>query len=161
MGRRLGGAAHPALGRLMRAALARLWARLGWRGLALSSSGLAWISYGASITVQPRYGTVRGISVLLDIMCMAAWGWLWMVAGVLALGFSVVRAGRDLVGVFAAMAPPLLWALAYGLGGALGTSSTAWGAVAPWASHALLIAIVAYLTRPRLIVPRMVTRGAE
>lgn len=145
----------------MGAASARAWRRLGWRGLALASTGLAWISYGASITVQPRYGTVRGISVLLDLMCMAAWGWLWIGAGVLALGFSVARAGRDLVGVFAAMGPPLLWALAYALGGAVGTSPTAWGSVAPWASHALLIAIVAYVTRPRLIVPRMVTRGAE
>lgn len=145
----------------MRAALARLWGRLGWRGLALATSGIAWISYGASITVQPRYGTVRGISVLLDLMCMAGWGWLWIGAGIIALAFSVIPAGRDLPGVFAAMAPPMLWALAYALGGASGTSSTAWGAVAPWASHALLIAIIAYLTRPRLIVPRMVTRGAE
>ncbi|MGW0869959.1 hypothetical protein ACWD3Z_05635 [Streptomyces sp. NPDC002740] len=145
----------------MRAALVRLWARLGWRGLALASSGLAWISYGASIAIQPRYGTVRGISVLLDLMCMAGWGWLWIGAGAISIGFSVARAGRDLPGVFAAMGPPLLWALAYALGGASGTSSTAWGAVAPWASHALLIAIVAYVTRPELVVPRMVTRGAE
>lgn len=145
----------------MRAALARVWGRLGWRGLALLTSGIAWISYGASITVQPRYGTVRGISVLLDLMCMAAWGWLWIGAGIIAFVFSAIPAGRDLPGVFAAMAPPMLWALAYALGGASGTSSTAWGSVAPWASHALLIAIVAYLTRPRLIVPRMVPRGAE
>lgn len=145
----------------MRTALARCWARLGWRGLALASSGVAWVSYGASITVQPRYGTVRGISVLLDLMCMAAWGWLWIGAGLLAVAFSLVRPGRDLPGVGAAMGPPLLWSLAYALGGLSGASSTAWGSVAPWASHALLIAIVAYLTRPRLIVPRMVPRGAE
>ncbi|MFJ5638637.1 hypothetical protein [Streptomyces sp. NPDC093223] len=145
----------------MRAALARTWGRLGWRGLALASSGVAWISYGSSIAIQPRYGTVRGISVLLDLMCMAAWGWLWIGAGLLALGFSVARAGRDLVGVSAAMGPPLLWSLAYALGGLSGTSSTAWGSVAPWASHALLVAIVAYLTRPQVIVPRMVARGDE
>ncbi|MGY0023765.1 hypothetical protein ACVHNB_32950 [Streptomyces sp. YJ-C3] len=157
----MGRAAYAALGRLMRPALARLWARLGWRGLALATSGVAWISYGASIAVQPRYGTVRGISVLLDLMCMAAWGWLWIGAGLLSIVFSVARAGRDLPGLAAAMGPPLLWALAYALGGLSGTSQTAWGAVAPWASHAFLIAIVAYLTRPRLIVPRMVPRGAE
>lgn len=145
----------------MGAALAWTWGRLGWRGLALATSGIAWISYGRSITVQPRYGTVRGISVLLDLMCMAAWGWLWIGAGLIAIAFSMAPAGRDLPGVFAAMAPPMLWALAYALGGASGASATAWGSVAPWASHALLIAIIAHVTRPRLIVPRMVTRGAE
>ncbi|MCX5601639.1 hypothetical protein OOK29_26155 [Streptomyces phaeochromogenes] len=145
----------------MAAALARLWGRLGWRGLALLTTGVSWISYGASLTIQPRYGTVRGISVLLDLMCMAAWGWLWITAGAISLAYALVRPGRDLLGVAAAMGPPLLWSLAYALGAMAGTSPTAWGAIAPWASHALLIAIVAYLTRPRLIVPRVVGDGAQ
>jgi len=142
----------------VRPALARLWARLGWRGLALASSGIAWISYGASIATQPRYGTVRGISVLLDLMCMAAWGWLWITFGLVAIVFALVRPGRDLPGVFAAMAPPLLWALAYALGTATGAPK-AWGAIAPWATHALAIAVIAYLTRARLIVPKVVSSG--
>ncbi|MFF7365805.1 hypothetical protein [Streptomyces sp. NPDC008125] len=142
------------------AALARrAWARLSWRGLTLATSGIAWISYGASLAVQPRYGTVRGIQVLLGLAPMPVWGWAWIVAGAVALAYAVARPGRDLPGVAAAMAPPLLWALAYALGGASGTSATAWGAVAPWATHALGISIVAYLTRPRLIVPVVVARG--
>ncbi|MFD6421696.1 hypothetical protein [Streptomyces sp. NPDC060198] len=146
----------------MGAALARrAWARLGGRGPALLISGIAWISYGASLTVQPRYGTVRGIQVLLGLAPMPVWGWAWIVAGVVALAYALARPGRDLPGIAAAMAPPLLWALAYALGGASGTSATAWGAVAPWASHAALIAIVAYKTRPRLIVPVVVTHGPE
>ncbi|MFF1960982.1 hypothetical protein ACFVWX_28910 [Streptomyces sp. NPDC058220] len=144
----------------MCAVLARLWARLGWRGLALLISGIAWISYGASLTVQPRYGTVRGISVLLDLMPMTAWGWGWIGCGLLCLAYCPARSGRDLAGIAAAMAPPLLWALAYALGGLTGTSGTAWGAIAPWGSHAALIAIVAYLTRARLIVP-VVRHGTQ
>lgn len=144
----------------MGAAPVRVWARLGWRGLALLLSGLAWISYGSSITVQPRYGTVRGISPLLNLMCMAAWGWLWMAAGTIAIVYALARPGHDLPGVAAAMGPPLLWSVAYALGGASGTASTAWGSVMPWGTHAALIAIIAYLTRPRLIVP-VVRRGRE
>ncbi|MFJ6540485.1 hypothetical protein ACIQMP_07555 [Streptomyces sp. NPDC091385] len=111
--------------------------------------------------MQPRYGTVRGISVLLGIMPMTAWGWLWITAGVLAVGFALVRPGRDLLGLGAAMGPPLLWSVAYALGALLGSSSTAWGAIAPWASHVLLILIVAYLTRPRLVVARVVSDGPD
>ncbi|CAM5380712.1 hypothetical protein SCALM49S_02463 [Streptomyces californicus] len=65
--------------------------------------------------------------------------------GVIALVYAVARPGRDLPGVAASVAPPLLWSLAYALGGAAGASGTAWGAVMPWGSHAILIAIVAYL----------------
>ncbi|MGW1661071.1 hypothetical protein [Streptomyces microflavus] len=145
----------------MRAALAWCWARLDWRGLTLLTTGLAWITYGASLTVQPRYGTVRGISVLLGLVPMPVWGWGWIGCGVIAVVYAVARPGRDLPGVAASMAPPLLWSLAYALGGASGASGTAWGAVMPWGTHAVLIAIVAYLTRPRLIIPRVVRHGAE
>ncbi|MYV56495.1 hypothetical protein [Streptomyces sp. SID3212] len=138
----------------MVAASARLWARLDWRGTSLLISGVAWISYGASIAVQPRYGTTRGIAVLLDIMPMAAWGWGWIGAGLVCLGYCLAPAGRDLPGIGAAMAPPLLWAVAYALGWMTGTSSTAWGAIAPWASHAALILVIAEITRPRQIVVR-------
>ncbi|MGW0795890.1 hypothetical protein [Streptomyces sp. NPDC002692] len=138
-----------------------MWRRLGWRGTALLASGLSWISYGASIAVQPRYGTVRGISVLLGLLPMTAWGWLWIGLGAIATVYALVRPGRDLPGVGAAMAPPLLWAVAYALGALTGASPTAWGAVAPWASHALLIAIIAYVTRPQKIVVRTVPRGAD
>ncbi|WP_329140859.1 hypothetical protein [Streptomyces sp. NBC_00670] len=138
-----------------------LWRRLSWRGLALATSGVSWICYGLSITVQPRYGTVRGISILLDLMCMTAWGWLWIIAGAVALAYALVRPGRDLVGVAAAMAPPLLWSAAYAISAASGRSAVAWGSIAPWASHAVLIAAVAHLTRPRLIIPAVVAHGAD
>ncbi|MER8030753.1 hypothetical protein ABTZ78_17540 [Streptomyces bauhiniae] len=140
-------------------ACAWLSRRLGPRGLALATSGISWITYGASIAVQPRYGTVRGISVLLGLRPMWFWGCVWITAGVIALVYAAARPGRDLPGVGAAMAPPFLWALAYALGAATGASTTAWGAVTPWASHALLILLIAYLTRPRVIVPKAVVPG--
>lgn len=137
----------------MRAALAQTWARLDWRGLALLVSGIAWISYGGSIAVQPRYGTTRGIAVLLDLLPMTAWGWVWITCGLVCLAYCLAPDGRDLLGLAAAMSPALLWSLAYALGGIAGPTPTAWGSIAPWGSHAVLILIVARVTRPRKIVP--------
>jgi hypothetical protein len=137
------------------AAPARIWTRLGWRGLTLALSGISWITYGISITTQPRYGTVRGISVLLGLLPMTGWGWVWIGTGLVSLAFAAATPGHDSVGVAAAMAPPLLWSLAYAMGGA--TFSQAWGSVLPWGSHAAMIAIIVYLTRPRMIV--MVPHG--
>ncbi|WNI16604.1 hypothetical protein [Actinacidiphila sp. ITFR-21] len=138
----------------MRAAVSWACRRLGYRGTALLISGVAYITYGASIAVQPRYGTVRGIAVLLSLAPMPVWGWGWIACGVLCLAYSVASAGPDWIGLCAAVVPPLLWAVAYAMGGALGASPTAWGAVAPWASHAALILIIARVTRPIPVVTR-------
>ncbi|SFF11279.1 hypothetical protein SAMN05216251_108208 [Actinacidiphila alni] len=141
----------------MRAAPVRLaCARVGWRGLALVLSGVAWISYGAGLTVQPRYGTVRGITVLLHLLPMTAWGCLWIACGVACLLYALAGTGRDQSGLVAAVVPPLLWAVAYALGGMVGVG-VAWSGVAPWASHAGLIYVIARVTRP----PRIVVVGAD
>ncbi|MEE4541004.1 hypothetical protein V2S66_03350 [Streptomyces sp. V4-01] len=138
----------------------RLCSRVGWRGLVLLVSGVSWISYGAYIAVQPSYGVTRGISVLLQMMPMTAWGVGWIGCGLVCLLFAAMPAGRDLPGIATSMVPPLLWATAYAMGGATGASPTAWGAVAPWASHAALVLITAVVTRPRaVLVPVAVTGG--
>ncbi|RLL67001.1 hypothetical protein [Streptomyces sp. Z26] len=136
----------------MRAAARRAAARLEWRGLAILTSGVAWISYGVHVAVQPRYGTTRGIAVMLDLMPMWGWGVGWIAAGAACLGYAWAPTGRDVPGLLASVCPPLLWAVAYAMGGALGTDAKAWGAVAPWASHAVLVLIVAATTSPRKLV---------
>lgn len=140
----------------MRAAPARAWSRVGWRGLALAVSGIAWVSYGAGLAVQPRYGTVRGITVLLQLVPMTVWGIGWVACGLVCLAYCTSAAGPDQPGMIAAVVPPLLWAVAYALGGLVGVS-VAWSGVAPWASHAGLIFIIARLTQPR--VPVVVIDG--
>lgn len=127
--------------------------RPGYRGAALLISGVAWISYGAYIAVQPGYGVTRGIAVMLGLMPMRYWGLGWIASGLICLAYLAAPRGREMPGMIAAMLPPLLWAAAYALGGLTGTSPTAWGAVAPWASHTALIMVIAAATRPREIVP--------
>ncbi|MGW1587334.1 hypothetical protein [Streptomyces sp. NPDC002386] len=137
---------------MIRPALAHAWQRLQRRGLTLLITGIAWISYGASIATQPRYGTVRGIGVLLDLQPMYVWAWVWLGSGLASIAFCAARPGRDRFGIAAAIVPPLLWAVAYALGATIGGYAQAWGAVAPWASHAVVILIVVSGTRPRKVV---------
>lgn len=142
---------------MIRPVLAHLWARMQRRGLTLLITGLAWISYGVSIATQPRYGTVRGISVLLDLLPMLVWAWLWVACGIVSIAFCMARPGRDRFGIAGAIVPPLLWAVAYGLGATIGGYPSAWGSVAPWASHAVVLLVVVSGTRPRKVV--MVPHG--
>lgn len=142
---------------MIRTALARGWQRLQRRGLTLLVTGGAWMSYGAHISIQPRYGTVRGIGPLLDLMPMPGWGLVWIVCGAAAVVFSAARPGHDVLGIGGAIVPPLLWAVAYALGATVGGDPKAWGAIAPWASHAVVILIVVVGTRPRKVV--MVPHG--
>ncbi|WP_244334557.1 hypothetical protein [Streptomyces seoulensis] len=129
-----------------------VWARMDWRGLTLLSSGAAWVGYGAQIATDPRYGTVRGISVLLNLMPVWAWGALWVACGIISAAYCLMPADRDRPGVAAAMAPPLLWSTAYTLGASVGGESRAGGSIVAWASHALIILVVAVVTRPRKVV---------
>lgn len=129
----------------------------GYRGTALLVSGVAWISYGAYIAAQPGYGVTRGIAVMTGLLPMTYWGVGWIACGVICLAYLAAPRGKEMAGMVAAMLPPLLWAAAYALGGLLGTSPTAWGAVAPWASHTALILIISAATRPREFVA-VVTR---
>lgn len=130
-----------------------------WRGLALFSTGIAWISYGITVSTSPRYGTVRGITVLLDLMPIKAWGALWMVCGVLCLTFCLRPNGRDLLGFLGAVIPATLWAVAYALGGFTGTGYNVWASVAPWLAHTVLIMIIARVTRKETRKWALPTRG--
>lgn len=121
--------------------------------MALLASGLAWISYGFTISTNPRYSTTRGITVLLDLMPLWAWGLVWIICGALCLIFAPRPAGRDLPGFVGAFVPAALWAVAYGLGGFAGNGYSTWTAVAPWLSHAFLILIVARVTRAEVVTP--------
>ncbi|MFC8676663.1 hypothetical protein ACFUEN_28760 [Streptomyces griseorubiginosus] len=128
-------------------AVSRLCQHTGWRGLGLIVAGASSAYYGASIAIDPRYGTVRGIQVLLNAMCMEGWGWLWISCGAVAILYGLLRPVRDVLGIVAAIAPPLLWATAYFIATLAGTSHTAWGGVGMWVSRAALILILMRVTR--------------
>ncbi|MDP9953187.1 MULTISPECIES: hypothetical protein [Streptomyces] len=58
--------------------------------------------------------TAPGLKLLTDRCSLASWAWLWIIAGTVCITSAFLRIGRDWLGFLAALAPPSLWALAYG-----------------------------------------------
>lgn len=97
----------------MRQAARRLRKRLGRRGQILLIFGIGKICWGVGFIVTP-VTAAPGLSLLTDRCSLAAWAWLWIIAGIACIAFAFLRVGRDLLGFLAALAPPSVWALAYG-----------------------------------------------
>lgn len=97
----------------MRAAAARLWARLGRRGTDLLIFGALELIYGWGIVSDPRYGVVRGVGVLTAVAPMTLWGALWMASGIIAIALATHPPFlRDSWGYAALFGPMGLWACA-------------------------------------------------
>ncbi|MDQ1037284.1 hypothetical protein QFZ75_003700 [Streptomyces sp. V3I8] len=133
----------------MRAASARAWRHLGWRGLALAGIGSCWIVYGLGLILTTRGSITSGTAPLIRIMCIQAWGGVWIAAGVLGIIAGTLRPGRDMWGFAAVCLPPAYWALSFTATAATGAYEVAWAAVPIYAAIVLLIAIVAVLSRGR------------
>jgi hypothetical protein len=131
----------------MRAAVSHAGRRLGYRGAALLVCGAGWITYGAGLLADPRYGTVRGVDALTHIAPISTWGWVWLASGVLCVAAAPCRARQDWWGWLAASGMPAAWAVAYTSARALGTLSQGWYAGATWAVFPGLLAILAAATR--------------
>ncbi|MDT0435595.1 MULTISPECIES: hypothetical protein [Streptomyces] len=133
-------------GRLAEGA-SKLQQHIHLRGLGFIVAGASSIYYGASIAIDPRYGTVRGIQILLQRMCMEGWGWVWIGCGLIAVAYGLLRPVWDVPGIVASIAPPLMWATAYLIATIAGASSNAWGSVGMWLSRAGLVLILMRATR--------------
>ncbi|MEU0991249.1 hypothetical protein [Streptomyces sp. NPDC005953] len=86
-------------------------------------------SWGAGILVDPP--STVGLHLLTDRCPLAAWAWLWIIAGLIAFAAAFVRIGRDWLGFTAAYLPPLVWAVSYATAAAGGEFSRG-GFVAVW-----------------------------
>ncbi|MFE2360108.1 hypothetical protein [Streptomyces virginiae] len=128
---------------------AALWRHLGWRGLALAGVGACWITYGIGLLVTDRPGLLLATAPLLRVMCLEAWGGVWIACGTAGVVTAVLRPGRDLVGFAGAAGPPLCWGLAYAAAAATGAYEVAWASVPLFAAILLLVVIVAVLTGGR------------
>lgn len=84
---------------------------LGRRGEVLIILGIGKVVWGVGYIVDPP--SSRGLEMLTAIGPLSAWAWLWIVAGIVTGGSSVLPAGRDKWGFVAAQAPPTVWAVAY------------------------------------------------
>lgn len=96
----------------MRQAARRLRKQLGRRGQILLILGVGKVCWGVGFIVAPQQDPA-GLRLLTDRCSLAAWAWLWIVAGAITAGSAFLRIGRDRWGFFAAIIPPSVWALAY------------------------------------------------
>ncbi|WP_055588547.1 hypothetical protein [Peterkaempfera griseoplana] len=131
----------------MRAAAARLRARLGWRGASLLVCGVPWVVYGVGLLTTPRVGVSRAAGAITSVVSLCTWGWIWMLCGLLAIAAALLRPGRDVWGFAAAAGPPLIWALAYITAGATGDYRQAWASVPLLLVPVGLLVIVAVMTK--------------
>lgn len=133
----------------MQAALLRVWRHLEWRGLALAGIGGCWIVYGLGLILTTRSSINSGTAPLISVMCIEAWGGVWIGSGVLGIIAGALRPGRDVWGFSAICLPPAYWGLSFTATAVTGDYQVAWAAVPIYAAIVFLIAIVAVLSRGR------------
>ncbi|MGW2985471.1 hypothetical protein [Streptomyces goshikiensis] len=129
--------------------LAALWRHLQWRGLTLAGVGACWIWYGIGLIVTSRPGVVSATGPLLRLMCIEAWGGVWIACGAAGLLTAALRPGRDVLG-FAGLAGPLLWwTCAFLTAAATGAYDVAWAALPLYVAPLLMVVVVARVTGGR------------
>ncbi|MEW2070010.1 hypothetical protein [Streptomyces sp. NPDC007346] len=141
----------------MRAAARRLRKQLGRRGQILLIFGIGKICWGVGFIVTP-VEAAPGLTLLTDRCSLAAWAWLWIGAGLGCIVFAFLRVGGDWLGFLAALAPPSVWALAYGYAAITGEYARG-TTVAIWYLTSHVGVIMWAATVPEHSVPRRARKG--
>ncbi|MFJ3834432.1 hypothetical protein ACIPY6_02825 [Streptomyces sp. NPDC090054] len=128
---------------------AALWRHLQWRGLTLAGLGILWIVFGIGLIVTDRPALVAATAPILRVMCLEAWGGVWIACGVVGVATAALRPGRDLAGFAGAVGPPLIWGLAYIAAAVTGAYEVAWASVPLYAAILLMVVVIAVLTGGR------------
>ncbi|MFD0405632.1 hypothetical protein [Kitasatospora sp. NPDC127116] len=131
----------------MRTAVHRAARRLGRRGAVLTFKGIMAAIYGYSLLVQPPQDT-RGIRLLLDLMPLHAWGWVWIGAGLLAIGCAWRQPGRDWLGYPAICLVVAPWALGSLASWWLYDNPRGWASAVVWGAFGGVAAIAAEWPEP-------------
>ncbi|MFD5795585.1 hypothetical protein ACFWIO_19005 [Streptomyces diastatochromogenes] len=120
---------------------------LGRRGAILLCYGAVWaiIGYGQITSPQPD---LRGLRLLLQMMPLAAWGWLWVTSGLIAIVSAWLPQGRDWPGFLALPLMVLPWAASYLLAWILGDYPRGWVAAVVWGAIAAPVLVVAGWREP-------------
>ncbi|MGC5400221.1 hypothetical protein ACPXCP_31330 [Streptomyces sp. DT20] len=111
----------------MRAAARRLRTRLGRRGQWLILWAVAWICWGYGVVAAPIPDPAP-FRLLTTAAPLHDWAWVWIGAGIIVAGCSLLRPPWDWPGFIVALVPPLTWAMSYFVAGALGDYARG-----PWA----------------------------
>ena len=93
----------------MSTAIWRLHKRLGRRGSALLLFGLAKVCFGLGYALDPGGPTSAGLGLLARHGGMQCWSLVWIICGTITFGCAWLRIGRDWLGFYAALIPPLVW----------------------------------------------------
>jgi hypothetical protein len=93
----------------MRAAIRRLYKRLGRRGTALALLGTAKVCFGLGYALDPGGPTSAGLSLLARHGGTQCWSFVWIICGLVTFTCAWLRIGRDWLGFYTALVPPLVW----------------------------------------------------
>ncbi|MCX4801797.1 hypothetical protein OG594_09050 [Streptomyces sp. NBC_01214] len=123
-------------------AVRRLRRQLGRRGTILSCYGIVWILYGFGQLVTPQPDQ-RGLKLALTLFPLDTWGWLWIVAGIIAIACAWAPPGRDAAGFAALVLIVLPWMATYLAAWITGDSPRGWVAAAIWMLICIPVMVVA------------------
>lgn len=125
----------------------RLARALGRRGAILLTYGSVWMLYGYAQVVSPQPDQ-RGLRPVLNVMPLAAWGWAWVVCGLVATVAAWLPQGADAVGFLALPLIVLPWMTSYLVAWVTGEFPRGWVAAAIWGLIALPVIVVAGWPEP-------------
>lgn len=129
--------------------MSRADTRFGRRGLCLALFAGVYIVYGFALAGSDP--ARPGLELITKYVDLSVWAFLWIGAGVAAVGLSVSR--RSWLGYAALMPMPALWAVAnlgafvLSLGTERGTPA-AWAGALVWSFIATLLAIISGWPEP-------------
>ena len=132
---------------MLRRIARRLGGALGRRGAILLCYGIVWaiIGYGQITSPAPD---LRGLRLLLQMMPLDAWGWLWVISGLIAIVSAWLPQGKDWPGFLALPLMVLPWAVSYLLAWIIGDFPRGWVATVVWGAIAAPVLVVAGWREP-------------
>lgn len=132
----------------MRRRVARRLARaLGRRGAILLSYGTVWALIGYAQIASPQPDQ-RGLQPALNVMPLWAWGWAWLICGLVAMVAAWLRQGVDAIGFLALPLIVLPWMTSYLISWMTGEYPRGWVAAAVWGLIALPVIVAAGWPEP-------------
>jgi hypothetical protein len=106
-----------------------------------------WALYGlAQVTMPPP--DQRGLALLLNLMPLAAWGWCWISAGLVAVVYAWAPPGRDAAAFLALVIVVVPWMASNLASWFLGDNSRGWIAAAVWTAITVPVLVVAGWPEP-------------